>query len=276
MRKPINIPIDTNYDLEITLISPITMISAKTKALFPERPEAAQFSFSAFYKGQLYTVLASAKELERYADELDKPVARVKAYFDDYHLVLGTPQDYIETQHLDAVVNSVLYMAWGRDVYVSKLHLNKILYYLQSAWLMTYDQKLFNETFSKGGYGPYIGQVNVEFKSEGSCAITKDRTWANIQAETKPDGTFDWDTVFFGEPREVTFEGTVAVFFKACVQNLLAIPAWDLVEASRLQSISGKDEIQSGNVTDYKLSEIKDFFTANPKECLWMDPQKLK
>lgn len=272
MRKPINIPIDTNYDLELTLISPITMISAKTKALFPEMPEAAQFSFSAFYKGQLYTVLASAKELERYADELDKPVSHVKGYFDDYHLVLGTPQDYIETQHLDAVVNSVLYMAWGRDVYVSKLHLNKILYYLQAAWLMTYDQKLFNETFSKGGYGPYIGQVNVEFKSEGSCAITKDRTWANIQAECKPDGTFDWDTVFFGEPREVTFEGTVAVFFKACVQNLLAIPAWDLVEASRLQSISGKDEIKSGIVTDYKLSEIKEFFTNNPKECLWMDP----
>lgn len=276
MRNPTHHPIDTNYDLELIMVSQPTLISNKVKAFFPELPDDTKFSFSAFYKGQLYTVLASHKEVIHYADELEKTIAHVKAYFDDYHLVLGMPQDYVGMQHLDAVVNSVLYMAWAREVYVYKMHLNKILYYLQAAWLMTYDQKLFNESFAKGGYGPYIGKVNVEFQSEDSCAISKDRTWANIQAEYLPDGMIDWDTVVFGEPREVTFEGTALTFFKDCVRNLLAIPAWDLVEASRLQSISGKDEIQSGIVIDYKLSEIKEFFTNNPKECLWMDPQKLK
>lgn len=72
------------------------------------------------------------------------------------------------------------YIVWYANNGITKpvfsltpLKLQKILYYVTTAYLKKYDELLFSESFRKWQYGPVVKEVYFEFKSVGICHIDK-------------------------------------------------------------------------------------------------------
>lgn len=255
--------------LTLTIVSSLGLLNARDAKRF-ELPEGV--IFSAYVNNKLYTVVGP------YEEALSDDIATVDAYFKDNHIVLGLPPTYkdkypfIKPQHLDAVCNSILELSWENNVPVSKLILNKLLYYVYAAFAITYEQPLFNEPFSKGGYGPYIGSVNEQFYSEGSSTIRKDHSWPNIQLKYLPNGEWDFKSFRPLKPRTIDLPPEAKDFFERCIKQLFKLRQWDLVEATQKQSISDANIKRPLNVrVDYTFDEIVKYFTENPNEWLWLE-----
>lgn len=56
---------------------------------------------------------------------------------------------------------------------LTPLKLQKILYYVATAYLKKHGELLFSESFRKWQYGPVVKEVYFEFKSIGICHIDK-------------------------------------------------------------------------------------------------------
>lgn len=268
-----------NSKLTLNIISDLT--------IFPEKVAKplnlpSGVIFFAIVDEKLQTVVGPFDE------SLLNKVVTVDAYYKDTYIILGTPPTVesgnrlLEYQPIDAVCNLILESAW-KDYRsnVTKLGLNKILYYLQSAFITTYNQPLFKESISKGSYGPYLASVNEEFVECGVGRIPKDRHWVHITCKKTPTNQIIFDTLKF-DKRNVNLPDERMEFLMKSINQLLTIKPWDLVEKSRTQSISGADEATNMSrsgfpsiITDYHYREIKEYFEAHPEEWLWL-PNKSK
>ena len=176
--------------MKLKLISPINILK-KSWAIKLDVPEG--IIATALINDTVTTIVGPYDDALEESGEIE-----VEGYFVDKLFVLGQ-QEFIEdgspkvnARSLPAVVNSIIDLSFeDGHIGVTKLELNKILYFVQAAFLMKYQQVLFNDTFTKGGYGPYIGRVNSEYYPEGSCKIQKDHYFTNLDATYKANGKLE-------------------------------------------------------------------------------------
>lgn len=267
--------LNINSKLTLNIISDLTIFPKKVAE--PLGLPSGIICF-AIVDEKLRTVVGPFDEI------LLEKVITVDAYYKDSYIILGTPptiesgQLRVDYQPIDAICNLILTIAWESEYSnVTKLGLNKILYYLQAAFITTYNQPLFRESFSKGSYGPYCGVVNKEFFDCGAARIPKDRRWVHITYSKTPKNQIDIDTLKF-DKRTVSLQNEPMEFLVKSIKQLLTISPWELVEKSRAQSISEVDDtlaltfskFPDGIVTDYNDKEFKNYFESHPEEWLWL------
>jgi Uncharacterized phage-associated protein len=69
--------------------------------------------------------------------------------------------------------NSIIKMALERQVSISPMKLQKLLYLLYARHLAKYEQPIFADNFEKWQYGPVVSEVYYAFKGFGASPITK-------------------------------------------------------------------------------------------------------
>lgn len=152
-----------------------------------------------------------------------------------------------------SVANFIIDYAQKTGKSVSNLQLQKIMYFIQGAFLNKYDKELVNSSFSRWQYGPVLKEVYAIFRDNGSSPIEKLAITANIK-----NGVLE-----LGEPQKTTSEslGNDSVFnyLQEVTSRLLKISPWELVELSHRQDVwyEHKDEILKHMAPDYENDEIK-------------------
>jgi uncharacterized phage-associated protein len=152
-----------------------------------------------------------------------------------------------------SVANFIIDYAQKKGKSVSNLQLQKIMYFIQGAFLNEYNKELVSSSFSRWQYGPVLKEIYAIFRDNGSLPIEKLAITANIK-----NGVLE-----LGEPQKTTSEslGNESVFkyLQEVTSKLLQISPWELVELSHSQDVwyEHKDEILKHMAPDYKNEEIK-------------------
>lgn len=119
--------------------------------------------------------------------------------------------------------NLVIDAANRNNQKLTSLKLQGILFFLQGFYLSRYGERLIDETFLKGRYGPIEKDVNDYFKSYGSSWLTEEAF------------DFSEDTCEIIPILPLTANDIGNERFKALEEiltELLTIPAWKLVDMS--------------------------------------------
>jgi uncharacterized phage-associated protein len=158
-----------------------------------------------------------------------------------------------ELQSPMAIANFVINFAKAQGKPVSNLQLQKILYFIQTAFLVEQDHAIIRGKFSRWQYGPVLQEVYSSYRDNGAATI--DELAINI---TKDDS---------GEYTIGAIEGTNAnllnseeafEFLERVTSRLLEQDPWDLVNISHEQNIWEKYEKQIAMhiAPDYEDEEI--------------------
>ncbi|QSE76299.1 DUF4065 domain-containing protein [Lactococcus taiwanensis] len=152
-----------------------------------------------------------------------------------------------------SVANFIIDYAKKRKKPVSNLQLQKIMYFIQGAFLNKYDSPLINGTFSRWQYGPVIKEVYAIFRENGPSPIENISMTVNFEnngfeIEKGPKTT-----------SESLGNSSVYSYLKEITLELLDVSPWELVKISHEQEIwsSYKDEIVKHSAPDYENKEIK-------------------
>ncbi|KSU21629.1 Phage protein [Lactococcus lactis subsp. lactis] len=136
---------------------------------------------------------------------------------------------------------------------VSNLQLQKIMYFVQGAFLEKYNQPIIDGQFSRWQYGPVLREIYTIFKYNGPSPIS------NVAIIS--DDIFK---LFDKKQAQIVSESTIGssdVFqkFKNTIYQLLNTEPWELVNLSHDQKIWSdfEDEIQSHSAPDYTNDEIE-------------------
>lgn len=68
---------------------------------------------------------------------------------------------------------------------ISNLQLQKILYYIQGAFLVQFDRECFGDDIVNWTYGPVVEEVYQEFKEYGCSVIPRDIGYVNVYYDEK-------------------------------------------------------------------------------------------
>lgn len=126
---------------------------------------------------------------------------------------------------------------------LTPLKLQKILYYVATSFLKSYNEQLFPEEFQKWQYGPVVKDVYHEFKTIGVNHIANPKLSLNENAIA----------VFGGikqkyDPSEIESDIDVVNTIHDVVDELITKKAFDLVELTHSEDAwkNFSDEIMSG------------------------------
>ena len=172
-----------------------------------------------------------------------------------------------EKQTPMAVANYTITYAKENNIPISNLQLQKILYYLQAAFLYEYDQELFEGKFERWDYGPVQQDVYNAYRDCGAMLIEAPAPRYSFEA-----GRFD-----VSAPEEISqsvLDDTKKItFLRASLNKLLTYKPWELVNRTHKQSLwtDYEEQIQLHSAPQYDNEEIKAFFKAddNKEERLW-------
>lgn len=164
----------------------------------------------------------------------------------------------VEVQNPLAVANYVIDLAVSEKHPVTNLKLQKILYYLQAAFLHEERQPLIDTKFSRWQFGPVSQEVYYSFNSHGASEITE------------PAQTIDFEEFDIETPK-INLEEKYVDELKEYTVNLLKIPAWKLVEKTHEQTLWSdySDDIRAFSAPDYNNKEIQKYFDEGSAEELW-------
>lgn len=166
-------------------------------------------------------------------------------------------EDIMIMQDPLAIANYVVEYARGQHKSITNLKLQKILFYLQAAFLVEHNEPLMNTEFSRWQYGPVAQDVYYKFNSYGGSPIDEVAKEVNL------------DTFEISTPKLTDI--TVQKELNQYIDKLIEHDAWDLVEKTHAQSIwsDHKNSIENYSAAKYKNEEIKTFFRDNEAEQLW-------
>ena len=145
------------------------------------------------------------------------------------------------------------YIVWYANNSIGKpvrsltpLKLQKILYYVTTAYLKKHDELLFPESFRKWQYGPVVKEVYFEFKSVGICHIDKAKA-VIVQDESAIFGRKKVDFSVDKFEQDIEFKNVA----NAVINTLVDVDAFDLVEMTH-------DEAAWANFESEIISGIDD------------------
>lgn len=126
------------------------------------------------------------------------------------------------TRDVRGIANFVLDSADRQSIGISNLGLNKIIYFLHSAFLHQFGTPLVSAKIEAWDYGPVFREVYHQFKNFGRNAIT---------------GRAHKLDVFSGEYAQVDyqFDPETELFLNQQCNSLLRIPAGKLVDLSHME-----------------------------------------
>ncbi|MCW2279545.1 Panacea domain-containing protein [Lactococcus lactis] len=170
----------------------------------------------------------------------------------------------VSPQDAMAVANYVIGYAHEHGREITNLHLQKILYFLQAAFLVKYDSEIINGNFSKWNYGPVLKTVYYAYRDLGSFPIVDFAPNIDII-----DGKWN-----IKEPQKIDFSklnGEVINFLNETISNLLNKKPWSLVEITHNQELWKRDEqkIITHSADDYSTPEIRKYFITHPSDQIW-------
>lgn len=162
----------------------------------------------------------------------------------------------LEPQSPIAVANFVISVAKKRNLPVTNLQLQKVLFFLQGFTLSKYKAGIVNGTFSKWQYGPVQKDVYRTFRDNGASPITDEY----VDAYFDVSGNFKTQT-----PRIDNINNDQKEILTTFVLKLLKIPAWKLVNWTHEDPSwhDFKSKIMNYTAPDYVNAEILTCFQNN-------------
>lgn len=157
-----------------------------------------------------------------------------------------------------AVANYVIKKAIEKDNPVTNLKLQKILFFLQAAFINEFDTPIMETQFSRWPFGPVSKDVYYSFRDNGSDEI-KD------EAQTIDFSNFDISTP------KIELDDFYVEKIDKFIDNLLKFPSWQLVQKTHDQSLWSdyEEDIKKFSAPDYTNDEIKNYFDLNTTERIW-------
>lgn len=172
--------------------------------------------------------------------------------------------DKFEIQEPMNVANYIIERAKERKKPISNLHLQKVLYFLQAAFLVEYGEPIINGEFSRWSYGPVLKKVYVSYKDNGSSSIE----------DLAPNISIDhngWNILPPQNIKKEEFDEDSMSLLNNTIDTLLNESPWKLVERTHNQSLWSEYEadIREHQAKDYTNSEILNYFKSNKGEQIW-------
>ena len=169
-----------------------------------------------------------------------------------------------EIQQPMQVANYLIKRANASNRPISNLHLQKILYFLQAAFLVTYGEPLMSGNFSRWSYGPVMSEVYDLYKENGSSIIK----------EIAPNISFSGTGFLIEKPKEVTIESfndDTRKFLESTSDILINESPWNLVNITHEQEIwsNFEEKINVYLAKDYTNEEISNQFINNTGDQIW-------
>ncbi|WP_347979505.1 Panacea domain-containing protein [Lactococcus formosensis] len=172
-----------------------------------------------------------------------------------------------EKQTPMAVANYAITYAKENKIPISNLQLQKVLYYLQAAFLYKYDQELFEGKFERWDYGPVQQEVYNTYRDCGAMLIEM----------PAPKYSFESGRYDVSDPEEISpsvlGDAQIMGFLRGALDKLLTYKPWELVKKTHEQSLWAdyEEQIKLHSAPQYDNEEIRKFFKAdaNEKERLW-------
>ncbi|MBD5855127.1 Panacea domain-containing protein [Lactococcus lactis] len=162
--------------------------------------------------------------------------------------------DEYELQSPMALANFVINFANAEGSPVSNLQLQKILYFIQTAFLVEHGNPIINGNFSRWQYGPVLQEVYSSYRDNGAAEI-------NDLAINVTKDSHDQYMMVSVEPTNEESLGSSEAFtrLQEITRRLIARDPWELVQVSHQQSIWEKYEKQIAvhMAPDYENSEIE-------------------
>lgn len=161
--------------------------------------------------------------------------------------------DEYELQSPMALANFVINFANAEGSPVSNLQLQKILYFIQTAFLVEHGNPIINGNFSRWQYGPVLQEVYSSYRDNGAAEIND--LAINVTKEESGDYTI-------GAIRATNVDSLGSEeafhFLEDVTSRLLEQDPWDLVNISHKQNIweQYEDEIALHIAPDYENEEI--------------------
>lgn len=158
-----------------------------------------------------------------------------------------------------AVANYIVEYANDTNKGITNLKLQKILFFIQAAFLTENNDSFMDVKFSRWQYGPVAKDVYYNFKDRGAQQIIEKAEVLNTN-----DFTFS-----VPELNEIT--GEIRAKLNNYVDNLLSYTARDLVQETHDESIWSdyKEEIFMRIAPDYTNDEIREFFKEDADKRIW-------
>jgi len=138
---------------------------------------------------------------------------------------------------------------------LTNLKLQKMLYYLQAAFLVEHDQPLINDTFMKWQYGPVSQTVYNVFSQYGATPITKPESIISVK-------DFTVNTPMINRNFEYTQKLTKYIMI------LSQYSATELVSLTQHQNIWSNNHDHNAAYTN---DEIKSYFKTIEPAQIWND-----
>lgn len=135
---------------------------------------------------------------------------------------------------------------------ISNLKLQKILYYIQGAYLVYKDKPCFNEKIVRGSfYGPYIQEVNSEFRSYSYKNITEEQSFDRI-AYDKVLNKLCIEKVTL---KENYLKEEDKILIDKVIDSYINVDIFDIVNKSKNElpwiNTEGNNEIELGLIKNY-------------------------
>ena len=172
--------------------------------------------------------------------------------------------DQFEIQEPMSVANYIIERAKEKKKPISNLHLQKVLYFLQAAFLVEYGKPIINGEFSRWSYGPVIKKVYGSYKDNGSSSIE----------DLAPNISIDhngWNILPPQNIKKEEFDEDSICLLNSTIDTLLNESPWKLVERTHNQSLWSEYEqdIRNHHARDYTNDEILNYFESNKEEQIW-------
>ncbi|MFT9267299.1 Panacea domain-containing protein [Oenococcus sp.] len=159
------------------------------------------------------------------------------------------------------IANQIVVLSTTNNGNLTNLKLQKILFFLQAAWLVERHHPLIDAKFSRWKLGPVESDVYHEFNHHGSSVITE------------PEKIFDLEKFTFVTPELAVDsypEEDISLLIRY-TNNLLAIRTYELVQETHRESIWSDylPEIEEQVAPNYTEGQIINFFENHQQDRIW-------
>ena len=128
-----------------------------------------------------------------------------------YSLTWGSKMEKARYSALD-VARLVVNISNDNGYSISNLKLQKILYFIQRAFLVVFDIPCFTDDIEAWEYGPVVTSVYQEFKVYGSNCIPRITTYRFINFEKLSVETKNFDDGIFADKDKILVKNIIEIY----------------------------------------------------------------
>lgn len=160
----------------------------------------------------------------------------------------------------NAVANYIVDYANQNSKNLTNLKLQKVLYFLQAAFLADHDLTLMDVEFSRWQYGPVSRDVYYNFNDCGALQIREKTSVLNME---------DFS---FSVPTLKDIPENIEQALNQYIDTLLDYSASQLVTETHNQAIWAdyQDAISRHMAPEYTNDEIRDYFVSHKEDKIWI------